>query len=75
MIFIDLEKAHIRVLKDLILWVLDKRSVPRGDIETIKNNYKGNSECENYSWRERGYSSDHTLKNHAQNPDGINTQP
>lgn len=39
MIFIDLEKAYAWVLRDLILWVLDKSSVPIGDIETIKNMY------------------------------------
>ena len=41
MVFIDLEKAYDKVPKDLIWWVLSKRSVPGGYIEIIKDMYEG----------------------------------
>ena len=40
MVFIDLEKAYDRVPRDLILWDLNKRNVPRGYIEIITNMYE-----------------------------------
>ena len=51
MVFIDLENAHDRVRKDLIWWVLNKRSVPRGYIEIIKGMYEGATMRDNYQWR------------------------
>ena len=41
MVFIDLEKAYDRVLRDLIWWVLNKMNVPRGYIEIIKDVHEG----------------------------------
>ena len=41
MVFIDLEKAYARITRDLIWWVLNKRNVPRGYIEIIKDMYEG----------------------------------
>ena len=35
-VFVDLEIAYDRVPRDLIWWVLDKISVPRGHIYIIK---------------------------------------
>ena len=37
MVFINIEKAYDRVPRDLIFWVLDKRSAPRGHIDIIKD--------------------------------------
>ena len=36
MVFIDLEKAFDKALRDRIRWVLDKKRVLRGYIEIIK---------------------------------------
>ena len=41
MIFINLEKIYNKVPRDLIWWVLDKRNVPKGHIDIIKNMYEG----------------------------------
>ena len=41
MVFIDLEKAYDRVLRDLIWWDLNKKNVSRGYIEIIKDIYEG----------------------------------
>ena len=37
---IDLEKTYDRVPRDLIWWVLNKRNIPRGYIEIIKDMYE-----------------------------------
>ena len=41
MVFIDLEKTYDRVPRDLIWWILNKKNVPRGYIEIIKDMYEG----------------------------------
>eukprot|EP00268_Persea_americana_P025219 TRINITY_DN24585_c0_g2_i2.p1 TRINITY_DN24585_c0_g2~~TRINITY_DN24585_c0_g2_i2.p1 ORF type:complete len:145 (-),score=7.41 TRINITY_DN24585_c0_g2_i2:52-462(-) len=41
MVFIDLEKANNRVSRDLICWVSDKRSIPRGCIDIIQRHNEG----------------------------------
>ena len=40
MVFINLEKGYDRVPRDLIWWVLNKRNVPQGYIEIIKDMYE-----------------------------------
>ena len=40
MVFIDLEKAYDIVPRDMNCWFLDKRSVPRGYIDIIKDMYE-----------------------------------
>lgn len=41
MIFIDLEKAYGWAPKDLVWWVLNKRSALRGYIKIINDMYEG----------------------------------
>ena len=41
MVFTDHKKAYDKVPRNLIWQVLDKRSVPRGYIEIIKDMYRG----------------------------------
>ena len=39
--FINPKKAYNGVPRDLVWWILNKRNVPRGNIEIIKDMYKG----------------------------------
>ena len=41
MVFIDLEKAHDKVPRDLIWWALEKKGVTKRYIEMIQNMYSG----------------------------------
>ena len=41
MVLINLEVAYDKVPRDLICWILDKRSIPRGYIDIIKGMYEG----------------------------------
>ena len=41
MIFVDLEGAYGRLPRDLISSDLDKRSIPRGYINIVKDMYEG----------------------------------
>jgi len=39
MVFIDLEKANDRALREIIWWVLDKKRVPSKYIDIVKDMY------------------------------------
>ena len=41
MVFVDLEKAYDRVLRDLIWWAMKKRSVQEGYVKVIQDMYRG----------------------------------
>ena len=41
MVFIDLEKAYDKILRDLIWWALEKKGVTKRYIETIQDMYSG----------------------------------
>lgn len=59
MIFIGLEKSNDRVSRDLIWWVLDKRSSPRGYIDIIRGMYKGAVANVRTTYRETWAFNDH----------------
>lgn len=41
MVFTDLEKAYDKVPRDAIWWVLERKSVIKGNIDVVKGMYEG----------------------------------
>ena len=41
MVFIDLEKAYDRVLRDMLWWVMNKKTVPLKYVSIIRDMYEG----------------------------------